>query len=652
MQEGPPHQRASPAEFRINDLHIDPTIGLVRGPEGSVRLEPRVLAVLLALARQPGTLVARGDLLEEIWPGAAIYDEALTQCVYQLRQQLVSAGGPGCRSLISTVPKRGYLLNAEVHTIAPGKDITGAEAATGAGVRAIAGVGAGSETPEAAGSAWAHGRGRRVVVGLLAAVLVLGAVWTIFEWRTERDTGATLPHADTVAVLPFLPLVEEDRDPVLELGMADTLIARLSGIRQIIVRPIFSVRRYADMDRDTLRAGRELGADAVVEGSIQRSGQGLRVTVRLLRVADGTALWADSFHESASSIFAVQDAICERIAAALAREFGEQVEQKLARLGTSDAEAYEYYLRGRYDLARFTLHDMRDSIDSFRRAVSRDPDYAEAWLGLASIQIRIPIAGEGPPSEYYPSAKAAARKALEINPTLAEGHAMLGWIAHWNDWDWAASEAHFKRAIELDPNDTEGHLGYAHLLMVTRRYDQALAEVRRAREISPFFLIAASLEGCFLTWARRPDEAIQRLETARQLNEGFWLIRLHLSEAYFAAGRHEDALAEARAARQVSGGSTVAMAREVAYLARVGRGAEAEALLGEMLQRSAERYVPPYDLAQAYDGLGDADAALAWLERAYEVRDPKMALLGVYEWNSIRDRPEFADLLQRMDLAE
>lgn len=636
MHEGPPHQRVSPAEFRINALHVDPAIGLVRGPEGSVRLEPRVLAVLLALARQPGTLVSRGDLLSEIWPGAAIYDEALTQCVYQLRQQLVSAGGPDCRSLISTVPKRGYLLNAEVHPVTP-------EAAAAA---------AGSESGAATGAARASGRRRRIVPAVLAVMLVLGGLWAIFEWRGRTEPAPAPPDTDTVAVLPFLPLVEEDRDPVLELGMADTLIARLSGIRQIVVRPISSVRRYADMDRDALRAGRELGADAVVEGSIQRSGQGLRVIVRLLRVDDGVALWADTFHESAASIFAVQDAICERIAAALAQEFGQQVEQKLAGLGTSDPEAYQYYLQGRYDMARFTLHDMRDSIDSFRRAVSRDPEYAQAWLGLASIQIRIPIAGEAPPGEYYPSAKAAVRKALEINPTLAEGYAMLGWIAHWNEWDWPASEAHFKRAIELDPNDTEGHLGYAHLLMVTGRYEQALAEVRRAREISPFFLIAASLEGFFLTWAQRPDEAIQRLETARQLNEDFWLIRLHLSEAYFAAGRYEDALAEARAARQLSGGSTVALSREIAYLSRLGRDAEAAALLGEMLQRSAERYVPPFDLAFAYDGVGDAGAALAWLERAYDLRDPKMALLGVYEWSNIRGRPGFEDLMRRMDLAE
>lgn len=627
MPDVPPSPRVSPAAFRINDLHVDPALGLITGPAGSTRLEPRVLAVLQALARQPGTLVSRKDLLSEIWPGADIYDEALTQCVYQLRQQLVVAGGADCRSLISTVPKRGYLLNAEVHAVT-------------------------SPMVDTAEGSLAPPRRRRYLIGVLSAALTLGVAWAIFEWLGGTDAGNTVPPARTVAVLPFLPLLEENRDPVLELGMADTLIARLSGIRQIVVRPISSVRQYAEMDRDALHAGRELGAEAVVEGSIQRSQQGLRVSVRLLRVTDGSALWADTFHEESASLFAVQDAICERIATALAREFGQQLQPKPARLGTSDVEAYESYLEGRYVLARLTPRDMRASIDHFRKAVSLDPNYAQAWLGLANVQFRLPIAGEAPPWEYFPNAKAAALKALEIDPTLAEGHAMLGWIAHWYEWDWLASETHFKQAIELDPNDTEAHLGYAHLLSVTGRHEPALAEVRRAREISPFYPVATSLEGSFLTQAGRPEEAIQRLEEARQQYQHFWLIRLHLAEAYMAVGRNEDALTEAQAARQISGGGTMATAREVACLARLGRIAESEALFGELLQRSAERYVPPYDLALAYAGLGNADEALTWLERAYEVRDPKMALLAVHDWSSLRHRPEFTDLMRRLQLAE
>lgn len=627
---------SSSAAFRLEGLVVHPRTGRVVGPGSEVRLEPRLMAVLEVLARTPGELVTRHELLSSVWPGGEVYDEALTQCVYQLRQQLLSAGGDDeYRNLISTVPKRGYILKGRVED--------NAEASRDQEV--VAGV-------EPNGAAGATAARRRLIFAVLGLVMALAALWAIVQWRSPAEPVPGEFRAKTLAVLPFLPLAAEDRDAVLELGMADTLIARLSGIRQLVIRPISSVRRYADIERDALGAGRELDADVVVEGSIQRSGQDLRVTVRLLRVDDGSALWADTFHENAASIFAVQDAICERIAAALVPALGQQAPLKPARLGTTDAEAYEHYLEGRYVLARFTPSDMRSSMDHFRQAVTRDPNYAQAWLGLANVQFRLPIAGEAPPGEYYPHAKAAAQNALEIDQTLAEGHAMLGWIAHWYDWDWSASEAHFRRAIELNPNDTEGRLGYGHLLMITGRHERALAEVRRAREISPFYPVAASLEGFFLARTGRPEEAIQRLEDARQQYPDFWLIRLHLAEANFSAGRYENALEEAQAARAISGGSTVAMAREVAYLARLGRTAEAEAVLDEMLQQSAERYVPPFDLAVACDGVGDADAALRWLERAHELRDPKIALLGVYDWNLVHERPEFIDLLHRLDLAE
>ena len=651
-----PEQRDSHEAFRVNELHVDPALGFVVGPLGRAHLEPRVLAVLQALARRPGKLVSRDELLSDIWPGSAVYDEALTQCVYQLRQQLISAGGADQRDLIRTVPKRGYVLGGEVRPIEDESPDVKAPAMPGNGdVRETAAAAPLSENPGAHGRESSHGGGgRRAGSGLLSVVLVavllaIGA-WSLQTWRNGKEPALPVGPAggtETLAVLPFLPLAEESRDPVLELGMADTLIARLSGIEQIVVRPITSVRRYTGMDRDTLRAGRDLGADIVLEGSIQRAGETLRVNTRLLRVSDGAALWADTFEARSANIFDIQDAICERIASALALEIG----QRPARTGTADVQAYEHYLEGRYGLARFSLRELRASIEAFRSAVASDPGYAEAWLGLANVQFRIGVAGEVPPDEVRENARAAARRALAIDPTLAEGHAMLGWIAQWYDWDWAASEAHFLRAIELDASETESHLGYGHLLYVTGRYDQALAEGRRAREVSPFYPLAASLEGMFLVGARRTDEAVTRLEAARQLNGNFWLIRLHLAEAYLAADRFEDALREVRIARELSGGSSIARAREIGSLARLGRTAEAEDLLADLVRLAGEQYVPPVDVALAFDGIGDGDGALSWLERGYDGRDTKMALLGVFEWRSIRDRSEFSSLLKRMNLA-
>jgi tetratricopeptide (TPR) repeat protein len=225
----------------------------------------------------------------------------------------------------------------------------------------------------------------------------------------------------------------------------------------------------------------------VLEGSIQRSGEAIQVTARLLRVADGSAVWADRFKVQFSDIFQVQDQICEQIAAALLLRFDDADLQRLAIGGTANPDAYDHYLKARYHLAQLTPADLRQSVSGFRHAVALDPQYARAWLGLASAQFRIPIAGEAPPMEFYPQAKVAAQRALEIDPALAEGHAILGWIAHWFEWNWSESEAQFEHALQLDPSDTESHLGYAHLLADTGRTDQAVVEVRRARELSPTY---------------------------------------------------------------------------------------------------------------------------------------------------------------------
>lgn len=613
---------------------VHPATGRVVGPKTEVRLEPRIMAVLEVLARSPGELVTRHELLDEIWPGGGVYEEALTQAVYQLRQQLLSAGGNDqYRNLITTIPKRGFVLKADVAAVAdvPQFDAVAEEAGTSTARR----------TP---------GQGRPLIIGALAVVLAVGAVWAVSRWWSGAEATPIAQRTRTIAVLPFLPLAENDRDAVLELGMADTLITQLSGLSQLVVRPVNSVRQFGALDRDSVEAGRELGVDTVVDGSLQRSGDMLRVTVRLLRVADGASLWAETIDEPFGHIFEVQDDICARIAAALALELGQDERRELERGGTSSTEAYERYMQGRYHLARLTPRDLRESLDHFHAAVALDPDYAQAWLALANVQTRIPVAGEVPPREYYPQAKVAANRALEIDPSLAEGHALLGWISHWFEWDWDASEAHFRRAIQLNPNDTESRLGFAHLLSNLGRHDEALIEVRRARELSPNYAVAAALEGGFLFRAGRHQEALHYMEAARQVGENLWLFRMTLAGVYAANGRLEDSLVETAQAKAMTDGSTWVMANELAMLLQVGRRDEAEEQFARLLQRVEERYVPPYDLAVAYMAMGDLDSALAMLEQALEVRDPKLVFVIQPLWTPLRDQSRFKDVVQQLNL--
>jgi serine/threonine-protein kinase len=476
-----------------------------------------------------------------------------------------------------------------------------------------------------------------------------------YRWvaRVSNDSSVTgvnpAPEISSIAVLPFLPLVAEHRDLSLELGMADTLIARLSGIRQVIVRPIGSVRKYVEVDQDSLQAGRELGVESVLEGSIQRWGDAIRVTVRLMNVASGAAQWADTFDEKFSDIFSVQDAIAKRVAAALVPQLGQEEKQNLVRRQTENAEVYELYLKGRFHLFRLTPPEIQTAVGYFQRAVAIEPAYAPAHLGLASAMFRLPLAGELRSTEFYPKAKEAARMALEIDDQIAEVHALLGWISFWYDWDWKAAENHFRKAQLLDPNNGESHLGYAHLLSNTGRHQEALSEAMRARELDPLFMLANALESQFLLHAGQADEAMSKLHQTLALDANFWLTHLYFSSVYFEMGRYTEALVSAEQATSLSGGSSHAKAVAACALTRLGRQEEARALLDDLLLRSTQRYVPPYHFALLYNGLGETDHALVSLERGVEQKDPRMTFLKVEpKLQNLRSNPAFTDIMRRV----
>jgi DNA-binding winged helix-turn-helix (wHTH) protein/tetratricopeptide (TPR) repeat protein len=471
--------------------------------------------------------------------------------------------------------------------------------------------------------------------------------------RADAPTLAQPPAVSSIrnlAVLPFTPLVAEHRDAALELGMADALIARLGG-GEIIVRPVNSVRKYVELDQDPLAAGRELGVESVLEGSIQRWGDLLRVRVRLVRVADGATLWAGTFDEKFTNIFAVQDAIAEKVAAALAPRLGREEQKRLTKRHTLSAEAYELYVRGRYHALKATPPEIQTAISYFRQAVALDPSYALAYVGLADAYRSFPLNSDMPPDEFFPRAKAALRKAVEIDDTLAEAHAVLGFTIFWYDWDWGAAENHLRRALELNPNDADTHLFYAHLLSNTGRHAAALAEAKHARELDPLNLRTNALEGQFLNHAGRADEALDRLRKTFELDSNYLLAHLFAWSAYVEKGMYGEAAAEARRARELNDVSAQPGAYLAYALAKSGKRHEAQAELDRLLELSTERFVPPYLIALVYNGLGGRDETLAWLERGYEQRDPKMVFLLVEpKWNNLRSESRFQDLLRRVGL--
>jgi len=449
-----------------------------------------------------------------------------------------------------------------------------------------------------------------------------------------------------IAILSFKSLVPDQRDEALELGMADALISKLSEGEEITVRPLSAIRRYHSPEQDSIAAGRELNVGAVLDGSLQTSGDRIRVLARLFRVSDGKQLWAAHFDEKFTDIFTVQDSISERVATALKIRLA----NKEKRHYTDNIEAYQLYMKGRYHALRLTRAETDKAIAYFQQAIALDRNYALPYLGLVKAYLPMTLTSGMPSWEVMPKAKEAALRAVEIDPSISEGYAATGLINFWYDWDWQAAEKQYQRALDLDPKSAEGHFAYAHLLSNSGRHEKALEEIKLSRELDPLSLVTNALEGQILFFAQHYDEALDRLQKTIDLEPNFWLSHLFISRVYSEKGMHAEAVAEAKRAGELSGNSQSDAYRAYA-LAKWGKLSEAGALLDELLTLSTERYVPPYNVALAYNALGKREKALDYLEKGFEEKDVRMVFLKIEpQWDNLRSEQRFLDLLKRMKL--
>jgi DNA-binding winged helix-turn-helix (wHTH) protein/Tfp pilus assembly protein PilF len=458
--------------------------------------------------------------------------------------------------------------------------------------------------------------------------------------------------AKTIAVLPFKPLVEKNRDEALELGMADALIIRLSNSGEIIVRPLSSVRRYGGLEQDAQSAGRELGVESVLDGSIQRSGEGMRVTARLTSVADGASLWVGTFDEKFTDVFSVQDVISERVADALRLRLSTAARRGLTKRYTDNPRAYELYLQGRYHWSKLIPPEVRRGIQFFQQAIELDANYALAYTGIAVAFVSLTISADAPPREAFPQAKAAVLKALSLDESLSDAHAYLAFIKFWFDWDWIGAENEVKRGLVLNANSAEAHRAYGILLSQTGHFAEAIAEGVRARELDPLALITRTNEALFFYFAGDYAAAEVKISNTLELEPNFWIALLTRAKIYLQQGKHSEAMADLTRTRNFSGGSAQPLSMLGYISALTGDRTQAMAILGELQAISDQRYVPPYNFALVYSGLKDDDATFAWLDRAYEARDVMLAAFIKTEpvWDRLRADKRFKKLLSRMNL--
>jgi TolB-like protein/DNA-binding SARP family transcriptional activator len=458
----------------------------------------------------------------------------------------------------------------------------------------------------------------------------------------------------SIAVLPFQPLARNNRDESLEMGMADTLIARLSGIRDIVVRPMSSVRKYADLNLDVLAAGRELGVDSVLEGSLQHQANRVRLTVRLLNVSNGASLWAGTFDEEMTDIFALQDAISERVVQALALELSGEDKTRLVKHHTQNTTAYQLYLKGRYYWWKNSPDEYKKSRNYFHRAVEEDPSFALGYCGLNSFYGFGAAWGIVPPDEGWPKAEWAVTKALELDDQLAEAHLDLAALRMVYYLDWVGTEREAKRAIELSPGFDEIHYAYSFFLVVMRRFREAIAEGKRALACNPLSVrISQHLGYCFYC-ARNYDDAIRQYEGTLKLDPNNASAHEAIGDTYERKGQRSEAVKRWHKAMTLAGDDELATTLSSDAGGRYRNAVRAVAAKRlDRLLRNRERgdYVPAIRFAREHLRAGHQEEALKWLTLACEERNVYSLMIASDPlYDPLRTGSQFVKLLKRMKL--
>jgi DNA-binding winged helix-turn-helix (wHTH) protein/TolB-like protein/tetratricopeptide (TPR) repeat protein len=618
---------APPRQWFFDGFRLDARARTLHGPQGEpVALTAKALDVLIHLVAHADRVVGKDELLEAVWQGRVVEENTLTQAVSVLRKALGT--GAGDHRYVVTVPGRGYRFVAEL-TTADDTDAT-------------------NPTPVDDNA----GRGRRLSPVMLVGVTLALLVALLLLRPSGQPDSAALPETDaesTLAVLPFRPVSGEEGDDLLALGMAETLITRLARHPRLRVRALASAERLAGSGDELLQAGVTLGARFVVDGSTQRSGQQIRVNVRLTAIPGGETLWANTFDTTAGEVFGAQDQIARDIVRALSLLPVDA--SPGAPCDGDDVEAYRAYLRGHHLIQSPSANGLRRALGEFRQAVDLDPTCARAWAGQAYAWRGLSITGDQPPLEVFPLARAAVQRALDLNPQLAEAYASLGFIHFWHDWDWVAAEAAFLRAIELNPSLAEARLSYAHLLSNLGRHEAALAQARQARELDPLSPLINVLESRFLRVAGRSAEARTQVEHALTIAPAFWSALMTRGTILMEAGEFDAAIADLERASALSGGATQADSVLATAYARAGRPQDAQALLDALEERAAEGYVPAFSRAAIHLALGSRDRALDLLEQAIAERDLRLTFLKIEpRWDELRDHPRFIAIMREVGL--
>ncbi len=647
--------------YEFGPFRLDMSERLLSRDGAPVPMQPKALETLIVLVQRQGRLVEKGELMKTLWPQSFVEEANLNHHVWALRKTL--GEGPNGQRYIETVPRRGYRFVAAVKELRDTDAEVVLEKHTFTRIVTEEAVekDGGAEPRESISAALPvvsvapRVRVSKSLKIVAVSLLVLGAAAFAYRAWVPRERGGFgptrpgRPALRSIAVLPFKTIGTTGNDSdYLGLGVADALITRIGNSRRLVVRPTSAVRRYADPLQDPLAAGREQGVEAVLDGNVQRAGDRIRVTVQLFRAQDGALLWSATFDEQLTDIFAVQDSISQQVVRELLVELDPEERRRLEQRGTANVEAYQAYLKGLYFWNKREKDAYRKALEHFSQAIEIDPKYAQAYVGLGHAHAYLGGHDLASQNESMAKQRAAARKALELDESLAEAHTSLGLIAMNSDWNWVEAEREFKRAIELNPNYATAHAWYGEFLAFMGRFKEGEAEIRRGQELDPLSLSINTDVAKVYTLARRYDEAIAQYQKVLEMDPEFGAAHGLLAVSYSLKGEHAEAIGELQKIKDLESDPMLLSYLGYVY-GRAGRKREAQEVLSQMKRLSQRTYVSPLWMTIAYAGVGENDRAFKWLERVFEERSVggTIGLKVSPMLDSLRSDPRFATQMQR-----
>ncbi|HET7291754.1 MAG TPA: winged helix-turn-helix domain-containing protein [Vicinamibacteria bacterium] len=606
---------------RFGVFQVDLDTGDLTKQGMKVRLRGKPLDILTLLLERPGELVSRERLKERLWAADTFvdFDHGVNTAVNRLREALGDAADSP--RFVETIPRKGY--------------------------RFIAPIALEGAAPLPAPAPRRERPSPLVLAALGAVAFALAALAILPGWRARgRPDGPT-----RIAVLPFRNVSGDSSQDYLADGLTDALISDLARIRALRVTSRTSAMSFKGTAKRLPEVARELGVSAVVEGSVLRSGERVRVTAQLVEASGDRPLWADSYERDIGDILGLQREVARSIALGVEVTVTPQEERRLTAAASVDPRAYEAYLRGLFFWERMTSTGFGRSIASLQEAIAIDPKYAPAWAALAETYWIMGTSGyeERRPAEVVPRAREAASQAMALDPTLAGPYATLAEVAADFDWDFAKSEELFRKAIELNPSFADARVSFSALLTGLGRFDEAVAEAKRAQELDPLSVVAGQTLGYRLYYAKQLDRALLQFRRTLELDPRSFPAIQGLAQCHWEQGERRRALVESERAVQESGGNAWVLGWRGYVLAASGDAAGARRALARLEAAGRDRYVSPVYPAMVAVGLRENDRALGLLERAFEERSPWMLFLAVEPlFEPLRPDPRFRDLLRRV----